>query len=105
MRSLGPDERPSAKLVILHDELESELGRVRVRTGGSARGHNGVKSVVQVLGQGCARIGVGIGRPLSRDSGVVAEYVLRQMTGREVEAVRGGAEQVAGILKGIRASS
>ena len=75
---------------------------VKLKTGRSAKGHNGVKSVIQTLGQGCVRIGVGIGRPTSRESGVVAGYVLKQMTGREVEAVRGGVEQVIEILEGLR---
>ncbi len=44
------------------------------------------------------RIGVGIGRPESRESGDVAAYVLRRMSGAEVERVEEGVEEVAGIL-------
>ena len=87
-----------AKLVVLHDELEAELGKIRVRQGGSAKGHNGLKSVATHLQggmNGFVRIGVGIGRPQSRDPDVVSDYVLRGMTEREIEKVRAAAPAVA----------
>ena len=101
MNSLkGTGAVEEAKLVVLHDELEVELGKLRVRQGGSAKGHNGLKSVathMQSQGgmDGFVRIGVGIGRPRSREPDAVSEYVLRKMTGREIEKVRGAAPAVA----------
>lgn len=78
-------------LVVLHDELESPLGTVKVKGGGaSARGHNGLKSIKEVMGSvAYTRVGVGIGRPSSRESGEVARYVLRKMTGVERAALEG----------------
>jgi PTH1 family peptidyl-tRNA hydrolase len=70
------------RLVVVHDELESALGKVTIRDGGaSAKGHNGIKSCQQSLG-GVKwwRVGVGIGRPESRDPNVVSKYVLGKMT-------------------------
>ena len=70
------------RLVVVHDELESALGKVTVRDGSaSAKGHNGIKSCQQSLG-GVKwwRVGVGIGRPESRDPNVVSKYVLGKMT-------------------------
>ncbi|EME81907.1 uncharacterized protein MYCFIDRAFT_7621, partial [Pseudocercospora fijiensis CIRAD86] len=78
------------RLVIVHDELEKPLGAVSLRTqqGLSAKGHNGIKSVLAHLGKlPFARIGVGIGRPTSRQSDDVARFVLRKMDPREKEAV------------------
>lgn len=93
------DDRQRAKLVVVHDELESPLGKVKVKVGGSARGHNGIKSCVGSLG-GLAftRIGVGIGRPESRESRDVAGYVLRKMSGVEVRKVEEAVEAVVEIL-------
>jgi PTH1 family peptidyl-tRNA hydrolase len=74
------------RLVVVHDELELGLGSVKVKNGsGSAKGHNGLKSIREVLGGRVdyVRIGVGIGRPESREANVVAGYVLRKMTGTE----------------------
>ena len=73
------------KLVVVHDELELPVGDVKVRDGGaSAKGHNGLKDIAKCLpGQKYKRIGVGIGRPESRDPNVVASYVLRKMSAAE----------------------
>jgi PTH1 family peptidyl-tRNA hydrolase len=72
-------------LVVVHDELELRVGEVKVRKGdASPKGHNGLKSIRDTLrGQMYTRIGVGIGRPESRDAGVVADYVLRKMSVEE----------------------
>jgi PTH1 family peptidyl-tRNA hydrolase len=70
------------RLVVVHDELESALGKVTIRDGGaSAKGHNGIKSCQKSLG-GVKwwRLGVGIDRPESRDPNVVSKYVLGKMT-------------------------
>ena len=99
LRDLPSEERPRAKLVILHDELESPLGKIKVKVGGSAKGHNGLKSCVGSLGgMAFTRIGVGIGRPESRESRDVAAYVLRKMSAGEVHKVNSGVEEVVIIL-------
>lgn len=104
-------------LVILHDELEAPLGKVRVRRGGaeqaSLRGHRGLISTMeslrgkglypaQPLSQGpelsIMRIGVGIGRPESRERGSVADYVLTKMNHTELTAVRAAADSVVELL-------
>lgn len=95
LRELTPDDRASARLLVVHDELESPLGKIKMKRGGSARGHNGIKSCIGSLGgMEFSRIGVGIGRPESRESRDVAAYVLRKMTAGEVMKVRNGVEEV-----------
>lgn len=97
-------ERQSARLVVLHDELESPLGRVKIKQGAgvSARGHNGLKSVMAERDlSGCIRIGVGIGRCESRKPEDVAKFVLRRMTEEEVDAVEDAAREVMGALWAI----
>ena len=99
LRDLPSDDRKWAKLVVVHDELESRLGEIKVKNGGSARGHNGLKSCVKSLGgEAFMRIGVGIGRPESRNSSDVAAYVLRKMSVVEMQKVNQGAEEVVAIL-------
>lgn len=93
------EERARAKLVVVHDELESPLGKIKVKVGGSVKGHNGLKSCVGSLGgMAFTRIGIGIGRPQSRDSNDVAAYVLRKMSAAEMQKVIGGVEEVVGML-------
>ncbi|KAL4805991.1 peptidyl-tRNA hydrolase [Aspergillus unguis] len=88
-------------LVVLHDELEKPLGKIVVRLGGpeklSLRGHNGLKDIFKHLQKkkmypndgalSILRIGVGIGRPESRQPDDVSKYVLSPMEGRELDAV------------------
>lgn len=104
-------------LVILHDELESPLGKVRVKRGGaeaaSLRGHRGLISIMEVLrgkglypprtpaentGLSIMRVGVGIGRPDSRERESVADYVLTKMSPKELAAVQAAADPVVELL-------
>ncbi|OJD38953.1 peptidyl-trna hydrolase [Diplodia corticola] len=88
-------EYTDGELVVVHDELERPLGKVTVRRGGSARGHNGLKSLApQFPNTPYVRIGVGIGRPESREPDAVAKYVLRKMTQQERAKVEGCADEV-----------
>lgn len=90
------------RLVVVHDELEKTLGAVTVKPaqGASAKGHNGLKSIFAVMGQvPVMRIGIGIGRPLSRESDDVARYVLQKMTPAEKSKIEGGVEEVIAKLR------
>lgn len=71
-------------LVLVHDDLEEDLGVVKIRQWDrSHRGHNGVKSVLASLPPSqevnWARISVGIGRPVDRDKSTVSDYVLSKV--------------------------
>lgn len=87
----------NARLVVVHDELEAALGTVKVRDGSSsAKGHNGLKDIgAKLAGQRYMRIGVGIGRPESREPNAVASYVLRKMGAGERAKVEGAWVTVA----------
>lgn len=62
-------------ILVIHDELEKSFGQVSIKTGGSARGHNGLRSIIAQCGPDFMRVRVGIGRPENKD--MVAEYVLK----------------------------
>ncbi|TKX25910.1 peptidyl-tRNA hydrolase-like protein [Elsinoe australis] len=126
----GPGEAKDKRLVVLHDSLEDEVGRVRVqRDGGgvSARGHNGIKSILETfkrrearegkgkVGTGAAggsvgegtkgwiRVNIGVGRPRSRDPDDVARYVLQEFGQGELEVLRGRTtREVLRVLKEIK---
>ena len=90
------------KLVIVHDELEKPLGEVtlNVRQGASAKGHNGLKSILMSLRETpFVRIGVGIGRPVSRERNDVADYVMRKMKPEEQAKIEGSVEMVIAKLR------
>ena len=54
-------------MLVVHDELEQPFGKVAFRIGGSARGHNGLKSLIAACGDQFARIRCGIGRPEQKE--------------------------------------
>ena len=63
------------KTVAIYDELDIEFGQIRMRTGGSAAGHNGVKSMIQHIGEDFGRVRVGIG-PKTHEKMDSADFVL-----------------------------
>jgi PTH1 family peptidyl-tRNA hydrolase len=99
------DAKIEGRLVVVHDELESQLGKVTIKDGSaSAKGHNGLKSCQASLGKTkWWRVGVGIGRPDSREPDVVAKYVLSKMSGRERDALENSAVGVFKALEEIAA--
>jgi PTH1 family peptidyl-tRNA hydrolase len=80
-RSVGAASRffkvePEALLVV-HDEVDLEPGRLQVRLGGGLAGHNGLRSVAQHLGTPeFGRVRIGVGRPERGDPRPVADFVL-----------------------------
>lgn len=74
-------------VLVVHDELDLPLGRMRVKRGGGNAGHNGLKSITQELASpDFMRLRLGIGRPeAGRD---VAGYVLETFRGEEADRMR-----------------
>ena len=69
-----------AHLVVVHDELDLEPGRVQLKMGGGLAGHNGLRSIAQVLGTNdFIRLRIGVGKPRTKDEG--ANYVLARLRG------------------------
>lgn len=62
------------EILVIHDELEKTFGVLSFKFGGSARGHNGLKSIIGMGGDSFWRLRFGIGRPA--DKAQVSDYVL-----------------------------
>jgi PTH1 family peptidyl-tRNA hydrolase len=85
MNESGRSVQPAARffkvepeaLLVVHDEVDLEPGRLQVRAGGGLAGHNGLRSVAKALGsQEFLRLRVGVGRPERGDRRPVADFVL-----------------------------
>jgi peptidyl-tRNA hydrolase, PTH1 family len=64
-------------LLVVHDDVDLEPGRLQARLGGGLAGHNGLRSIAEVLGtQDFLRLRIGVGRPGRGDRRPVADYVL-----------------------------
>ena len=68
---------PPEHVLVVHDDVDLELGRLQARLGGGLAGHNGLRSIAAGLGtQDFLRLRVGVGRPERGDPRPVADYVL-----------------------------
>ncbi|OJX68654.1 aminoacyl-tRNA hydrolase [Magnetospirillum sp. 64-120] len=72
---------PVEDVIVVHDELDVAPGRVKVKRGGGAGGHNGLKSIDSHLGANYRRVRLGIGHPGDKDR--VAGYVLHDFAKSE----------------------
>ena len=63
-----------ADLIVLHDEIDLPPGQVRIKTGGGAAGHNGLRSIAGHVGPDFQRVRIGVGHP--GDKRLVSNYVL-----------------------------
>ena len=68
-------------LVVLYDEIDLEFGKVRVKKGGGAAGHNGIRSIDGHLGPDYWRVRIGVGHPGMRE--LVKHYVLHDFDAEE----------------------
>ena len=64
-------------VLVVHDDVDLEVGRLQARLGGGLAGHNGLRSIARVLGtQEFLRLRIGVGRPGRGDRRPIADYVL-----------------------------
>jgi PTH1 family peptidyl-tRNA hydrolase len=62
------------QILVVHDEMEKPLGSLQIRLGGSARGHNGLRSIMTMIGADFHRLRFGVGRPERKED--VSDWVL-----------------------------
>ncbi len=86
-------------LIVIHDDIDMETGKLRIRKTGSSGGHKGVESIIQNIGaKDFLRIKIGIGR----EPGVLAEdYVLSKFTRQEISAIKETLEKATDAVHAI----
>lgn len=91
----------ASDMVVVHDDLDLELGRIRVKSGGGTAGHHGLDSMVAHFGAGFTRLRIGVGKP-PRDTATV-DHVLAPFDNDErsvvCETVQRAADAVECILR------
>ncbi len=90
-----------AQLVIVHDELDLEEGRLKIKLGGGLAGHNGLRSIVEHISTpDFARVRIGIGKPPGgKDRG--AAHVLSPVRGESKEVLNIAVQRAADAAEGI----
>jgi PTH1 family peptidyl-tRNA hydrolase len=89
----------AGEIVVVHDDLDLPLGRLRVRTGGGAGGQKGVRDIIDRLGPDFVRLKVGIGRPPPRWT--VENWVLSRFRDDEAELLDAVVRAAADALQAI----
>jgi PTH1 family peptidyl-tRNA hydrolase len=87
------------QIVVFHDEIELQPGKVRVKTGGGNAGHNGLRSISACVGNDYKRVRIGVGHPGSKN--LVEHYVLQDFAKSDwpwVEALCDVIADNAGLL-------
>lgn len=86
-------------LIVVHDELDLDFGRIKIKRGGSEGGHNGLKSITQHLKgeKDYIRVRAGISRPPGRMD--TADYVLQRFSSAEREELPGFVAQAADAVE------
>ena len=87
---------PLAQILVAYDELDFPAGVVRLKQGGGAAGHNGLRDVIAQMGDGFWRLRIGIGHPGDRSQ--VLDYVLGRPTAQDAELIRSGILAAADIV-------
>jgi len=90
---------PPENLMVIHDDLDMEKGRLRIRETGSSGGHKGVQSIIQDIGtRDFVRLKVGIGR----EEGLPAEeFVLRKFGRQEVNIMKDTIQEATEAIRSI----
>jgi peptidyl-tRNA hydrolase, PTH1 family len=87
---------PVDSILVAYDELDFPAGVVRMKQGGGAAGHNGMRDVIAQMGDGFWRLRIGIGHP--GDRSLVLDYVLGRPPGPEAELIRSSITAAADIV-------
>ena len=74
-----------SKLIIIHDDLDLEVNKIKVKTGGGNGGHNGLLSIDESLGNNYKRLRIGIGHPGIKE--MVSSYVLDKFSNQDRELI------------------
>ncbi|MGF1598987.1 MAG: aminoacyl-tRNA hydrolase [Acidimicrobiales bacterium] len=96
VRSYGIQE--AHHIIVIHDELDLESGRLRLKAGGGLAGHNGLRSITSHLGTTeYIRLRIGVGKPPISQSG--SDWVLRRPGKAEGEVLAAAVEQAADAVE------
>lgn len=88
---------PAQRILAVYDEIDIEFGQIRLRKGGSSAGHNGVKSLIQHLGENFGRVRVGIG-PKTHEQMDSADFVLAKFSSEQQTQLKNLTRETSAIL-------
>ncbi len=82
-------------VIVFHDDLDINFGKIKAKFGGTSAGHNGVESIDKFIGKDYSRVRIGIGRPKSN----VIDYVLKDFDQEEILELKKITDNIIGSLE------
>ena len=94
---IGYYKTKTEQVIVIHDELDIKYGQIRTRMGGQDAGHNGIKSIIERIGEDFGRVRIGIGpkKPVAIDS---ADFVLQKFSPTEIKQLANLKQECTAIL-------
>jgi len=89
----------ASELIVIHDDLDLEVGCVRVKRGGGNAGHHGLDSIAEYAGSAFARVRIGIGRPARGED--IVDYVLSPFSEDQRVAVDAAIQRAADAVESL----
>ncbi len=91
------------KILVIEDDINLPVGRIRLRASGSAGGHNGLKSIISKIGENFWRLRIGVGQPKIQDTNneheTLISHVLGDISPMEAQILRKVVDTVPDIIK------
>jgi peptidyl-tRNA hydrolase, PTH1 family len=88
---------PMKNVLVLHDDLDMEPGKVRVKSESGDGGHNGIRSINSLIKNDYIRIKIGIGHPGDKDS--VHDYVLKKFSNNDMKLIEQANKSIAKLFE------
>ena len=70
-------------VIVFHDDIDIDFGKIKAKFGGSSAGHNGIESIDKFIGKDYSRIRIGVGKPKSIED--VTDHVLKDFNEDEIQ--------------------
>ena len=86
-------------VVVFHDDLDIEFGKIKAKFGGSSAGHNGIASIDKFIGKDYSRVRVGIGKPKGKIE--ISDYVLQNFDDDEITRIDKISENITTCIRDL----
>ena len=83
-------------VIVFHDDLDIEFGKIKAKFAGSSAGHNGIESIDKFIGKEYSRVRIGIGRPKTKST--VVDHVLKDFDEEEIVELEKITDDIIGSL-------
>ena len=83
-------------MVVFHDDLDVDFGKIKAKFGGSSAGHNGIESIDKFIGKDYSRVRIGIGKPNGKND--ATEHVLKDFDEEEKVELENITKNIANSL-------